>query len=102
VFCSARQPIRRSNSGLERSPDQPLQGNQGHKDKRDDPDESDGEEDVLHGDQDLLSDQTVYQSRLSTSVNSITRCGRESVYRFGFSLDWTRRQWRVPFVLARG
>jgi hypothetical protein len=64
-----------------------LQGNQGYKDERDDPDESDGEEDVLHGDQDLLSDQAVYQSRLSTCVNSITQCGRESVYRFGFSLD---------------
>jgi len=32
-----------------------LQGKQGRKDKRNDPDESDGKEDVVHGDQDVLA-----------------------------------------------
>jgi hypothetical protein len=46
----------------QRSPYHSFQGNEGCKDKGNDPGESDGEEDVVHGDQGLLFD-----------VNSITR-----------------------------
>ena len=40
----------------ERSPDHPFQGNKGRKHEGNDPDEGDGEEDIVHGGQGLLSE----------------------------------------------
>ena len=57
-----RLPIQRSGIAREQSSDQPPQGNEGRKDKRDDTGEGDGKVKVMHDDQRLLQTRSGVQN----------------------------------------
>ena len=55
-------PIQRRGIAREQSSEQPLQGNEGRKDKRDDTGEGDGKVKVMHDDQRLLQTRSGVQN----------------------------------------
>jgi len=72
-----RLPIQRSGIAREQSSDQPPQGNEGRKDKRDDTGEGDGKVKVMHDDQRLL--QTAAACKTSPCI--VCQSGRTSAPR---------------------
>lgn len=93
-----RLPIQRSGIAREPSSEQPLQGNEGRKDKRDDTGEGDGKVKVMHDDQRLLQTRSGLQNLTLHRLPIRPHIGAASA---AGTADEVRPDIRQPDVISR-